>query len=200
MVQTARRELTPMDLPLPEIDDDSGLLRIDACGICGSDYEQFEGALPVPMPVVPGHEPLGTVAAIGDGSGWTQILGDLPGGDFESVARAVSADGAVVVGEGNTDGGRRAFLWDQENGLQQLDVLLASLGLDLTGWELYDATGISADGKTVVGYGASPNGGLESWIAVIPEPSTALLEVEVQPEALLLRAQRRATHARSPES
>ena len=78
MVQTARRELTPMDLPLPEIDDDSGLLRIDACGICGSDYEQFEGALPVPMPVVPGHEPLGTVAAIGDRAArrWGVDVGD----------------------------------------------------------------------------------------------------------------------------
>lgn len=78
MVQTAKRELSPMDLPLPEIDDDSGLLRIDACGICGSDYEQFEGALHTPMPVVPGHEPLGTVAAIGDRAArrWGVDVGD----------------------------------------------------------------------------------------------------------------------------
>ena len=66
MVQTAPRTLEPMDLPLPEIDDDSGILRIETCGICGSDYEQFEGVLRTPMPVVPGHEPLGVVAAIGD--------------------------------------------------------------------------------------------------------------------------------------
>ncbi len=65
MVQTAPRKLEPRDLPLPQIDDDSGLLRIEACGICGSDYEQYEGVLRTPMPVVPGHEPLGVVAAIG---------------------------------------------------------------------------------------------------------------------------------------
>ena len=66
MVQTAPRTLEPMELPLPEIDDDSGLVRIEACGICGSDYEQFEGVLRTPMPAVPGHEPLGVVAKIGD--------------------------------------------------------------------------------------------------------------------------------------
>ena len=78
MVQTAPRTLEPMDLPLPEIDDDSGLLRIEACGICGSDYEQFEGLLRTPMPVVPGHEPLGVVAAIGDRAAerWGVDVGD----------------------------------------------------------------------------------------------------------------------------
>ncbi len=78
MVQTERRTLEPMDLPLPEIDDDSGLLRIEACGICGSDYEQYEGVLRTPMPVVPGHEPLGIVAAIGDRAAkrWGVDVGD----------------------------------------------------------------------------------------------------------------------------
>ncbi len=78
MVQTAPRTLEPMDLPLPEIDDDSGLVRIDACGICGSDYEQFEGVLRTPMPAIPGHEPLGTVAKIGDRAAkrWGVDVGD----------------------------------------------------------------------------------------------------------------------------
>ena len=55
-----------MDLPIPDIDADSAILRLEACGICGSDYEQFEGLLRTPMPVVPGHEPLGIIARIGD--------------------------------------------------------------------------------------------------------------------------------------
>jgi threonine dehydrogenase-like Zn-dependent dehydrogenase len=78
MVQTAPRKLEPMDIPLPEIDDDSGLVRLEACGICGSDYEQFEGVLRTPMPAVPGHEPLGIVAAIGDRAAqrWGVDVGD----------------------------------------------------------------------------------------------------------------------------
>lgn len=78
MVQTATRRLEPMDLPLPEIDDDSALLQLEACGICGSDYEQFEGQLRTPMPVVPGHEPLGRIAKIGDRAAarWGVDVGD----------------------------------------------------------------------------------------------------------------------------
>lgn len=66
MVQTAKRELTPMDIAIPDIDDDSAILKLEACGICGSDYEQFEDVLRTPMPVIPGHEPLGVIAKIGD--------------------------------------------------------------------------------------------------------------------------------------
>ncbi|MBW2385877.1 MAG: zinc-binding dehydrogenase [Deltaproteobacteria bacterium] len=78
MVQTAPRKLEKMDLPMPEISDDAGLMRIDACGICGSDYEQYEGVLRTPMPLVPGHEPLGTVVTIGDRAAkrWGVDVGD----------------------------------------------------------------------------------------------------------------------------
>ena len=69
MVQTDLRKLEPQDLPIPELRDDTALLRIEACGICGSDYEQYEGVLRTPMPVIPGHEPLGVIAAIGDTGG-----------------------------------------------------------------------------------------------------------------------------------
>ncbi len=66
VVQTAPRTLEMRDLPLPEVGPDDALLRVEACGICGSDYEQFEGVLPVRYPVIPGHEPVGRIAAIGE--------------------------------------------------------------------------------------------------------------------------------------
>ena len=54
----------------PAIGADDALLRIEACGICGSDYEQYEGAAPqtedyTQYPVIPGHEPLGLIEEIG---------------------------------------------------------------------------------------------------------------------------------------
>ena len=78
MVQTAKRELTPMDLAIPDISDDAAILRLEACGICGSDYEQFEDLLRTPMPVVPGHEPLGIIEKIGDRAAtrWGVDVGD----------------------------------------------------------------------------------------------------------------------------
>jgi threonine dehydrogenase-like Zn-dependent dehydrogenase len=78
IVLTGPRALEPRELDIPEIDDDSAILRIEACGICGSDYEQFEGVLRTPVPVIPGHEPLGRIAKIGDRAArrWGVDVGD----------------------------------------------------------------------------------------------------------------------------
>jgi threonine dehydrogenase-like Zn-dependent dehydrogenase len=78
MVLTAARALEPRELPIPDIDDDSALLEVEVCGICGSDYEQFAGVLRTPVPVIPGHEPLGRIAKIGDRAAkrWSVDVGD----------------------------------------------------------------------------------------------------------------------------
>lgn len=100
-------------------------------------------------------------------------LGDLPGGVFGSVANDVSADGSVVVGMSIFNG---AFIWDAVNGMRPLqDVLENDYGIDLTGWELAGANGISADGLTIVGHGyhTFDVGGTktEGWIVNLPEPA-----------------------------
>ncbi|HET9476067.1 MAG TPA: zinc-binding dehydrogenase [Dehalococcoidia bacterium] len=66
IVQTGPRAFEMRSLPLPEIGPDDALLRVEACGICGSDYEQYEGVLAGRYPVIPGHEPVGRIAEIGD--------------------------------------------------------------------------------------------------------------------------------------
>jgi probable HAF family extracellular repeat protein len=110
-------------------------------------------------------------------------LGTIPGHLFDSFALDISADGSVIVGRSDTDarGGTEAFLWNPADGMRLLqDILTADFGLDLTGWRLTSATGISADGLTIAGVGYSPNtsSGQEAFIAVIPEPSsTAILFV-----------------------
>jgi threonine dehydrogenase-like Zn-dependent dehydrogenase len=78
IVQTGPRQLEQRELPLPDIDDDSGLLRVEACGICGSDVEQYTGTLPVTFPLIPGHEPLGIIERIGDRAAkrWGVNVGD----------------------------------------------------------------------------------------------------------------------------
>ncbi|MEK7863062.1 MAG: zinc-binding dehydrogenase, partial [Chloroflexota bacterium] len=70
MVLTKPKTLEAREFARPAIGADDGLLRIEACGICGSDYEQYEGAQPqhedyTPYPVIPGHEPLGIIEEIG---------------------------------------------------------------------------------------------------------------------------------------
>lgn len=100
-------------------------------------------------------------------------LGVLPGGR-NSRARAASADGSRIVGA--ADSGSRAFLWDAQHGMRDLQLVLTNdFGLDLTGWQLFDAADISPDGNAIVGMGYNPSGVYEPWIAVIPEPATLLL-------------------------
>jgi hypothetical protein len=59
--------------------------------------------------------------------------------------------------------------------MQEVDVVLAGVGIDLTGWTLTHVNGISADGNTIAGLGINPSGFSEAWVATIPEPSTGLL-------------------------
>lgn len=102
-------------------------------------------------------------------------LGDLPGGSFNSKAFAASADGSVVVGTsiGQT-GGVEPFYWTAAGGMRPLRTVLEEdfgLGPALAGWTLTSASGISADGRAMVGGGFGPNGE-EGWVAVVPEPAS----------------------------
>ena len=65
MVLEAPRQLVERTFDLPSIGRDDALLRIEACGLCGTDHEQYTGALPAGGAVVPGHETVGVIEAIG---------------------------------------------------------------------------------------------------------------------------------------
>lgn len=70
-VGQALREATR---PIPEPGPGEVRLRIEACGVCGSDHFLQAGGFGerVAMPVVPGHEAAGRVDALGDGvEGWS---------------------------------------------------------------------------------------------------------------------------------
>ena len=58
------RELSLETVPVPEIAPEELLVRVHACGICGTDLKKVERGL-VPPPRIFGHEIAGTVARIG---------------------------------------------------------------------------------------------------------------------------------------
>ncbi|HEU5082029.1 MAG TPA: zinc-binding dehydrogenase [Acidimicrobiales bacterium] len=78
VVLEAPRRLVPRELPLPEIGDDDALLRVEACGLCGTDHEQYSGELFPGYAFVPGHESVGTVERIGAVAAerWGVAVGD----------------------------------------------------------------------------------------------------------------------------
>jgi probable HAF family extracellular repeat protein len=107
-------------------------------------------------------------------------LGNLPGGGaFGSSAYSVSADGSRVVGLGSVRANQHAVIWEPHNGMRRLSDLLTGAGVDLAGWRLVTANGISPNGRYVVGFGSNPRGLGEAWLvdlaSVIPEPPTASL-------------------------
>src|SRR3954447_26216993 len=60
--------LTVRDLPAPDPAPDGVVVEGAASGICRSDWHGWRGHDPdVVLPLVPGHELAGTVAAVGDG-------------------------------------------------------------------------------------------------------------------------------------
>lgn len=108
---------------------------------------------------------------------WTQSDGMVSLGTLvsdpptpHSSARAVSGDGSIIGGiaflEPTGNSTSQAFIWDQTHGMRRLqDVLTNEYHLDLRGWQLYDVGSISADGKVITGFGKSPLGIEEAWIA-----------------------------------
>ncbi len=71
--------LVMRERPLPQPAAGEILIEIAACGVCRTDLHVVDGELPQPkLPIVPGHEIVGRVAAIGQGvSGFT--LGERVG-------------------------------------------------------------------------------------------------------------------------
>jgi probable HAF family extracellular repeat protein len=117
-----------------------------------------------------------TIVGIDDGRAfrWTEGEGmvNLPpfqDEPFNYYADAVSGDGSVIVGLANLNQGQgtgEAFIWDAEHGMRHLQTVLRDeLGLNLDGFFLFDARGISADGRVIVGYGFNKFGEQEAFIA-----------------------------------
>jgi len=98
-------------------------------------------------------------------------LPELPGAQV-SEAYAVNYDGSVIVGVSGsaTFPSGEAAVWNK-NGVQSIKNLLVANGVNLLGWTLSEARGVSADGTIVAGTGANPSGQEESWIARIAESS-----------------------------
>ena len=78
MVLEEPRALTPRELPIPTIGDDDGLLWIEACGLCGTDHEQYTGLIRAGFPFIPGHEIVGVIEQLGQRAAdrWGVAIGD----------------------------------------------------------------------------------------------------------------------------
>jgi L-iditol 2-dehydrogenase len=76
LVLTAFNHFEIQERPVPEIGPDDVLLKVAACGICGSDVHGMDGSSGRRIPpIIMGHEAAGTIERLGDNvTGWN--IGD----------------------------------------------------------------------------------------------------------------------------
>lgn len=53
------------DQPLPELRENDVLVKVKACGVCGTDLHIHDGEFIAKFPLIPGHETVGVIAAVG---------------------------------------------------------------------------------------------------------------------------------------
>lgn len=65
-VYRGQGRVVPEEVPVPEISAGEVLIKVHACGICGTDIKKIKHGF-LPPPQIFGHEIAGTVEAVGDG-------------------------------------------------------------------------------------------------------------------------------------
>jgi propanol-preferring alcohol dehydrogenase len=84
-----RTPLELMDLPVPVPGDKEILLKVSACGVCHTELDEIEGLTPPSqLPIVPGHQVVGRVEAVGS------KVSNIKTGERVGVAWIFSACGA----------------------------------------------------------------------------------------------------------
>ena len=73
MVLRAPSDLVEDEVARPQPAAGQVLVRITHSGVCGTDYKIFNGSIPVPYPLIPGHEMAGEVV---DGGSTVFVAGD----------------------------------------------------------------------------------------------------------------------------
>ncbi len=112
-----------------------------------------------------------------EADGYQRLFADpLQTGSVEGI----TADGSMIVGQEGPTGSifSRAYYWDVEHGKRSLaDVLSDDFGFGdkLAEWTFEEATGISADGRTIIGTAFAPNRGRFGFVVTVPEPSGVVL-------------------------
>jgi propanol-preferring alcohol dehydrogenase len=68
VLERPRTSLVWREQPIPQPAAGEILVQVSACGVCRTDLHVVDGELPHPkLPIVPGHEIVGRVAALGEG-------------------------------------------------------------------------------------------------------------------------------------
>jgi hypothetical protein len=92
--------------------------------------------------------------------------------------------GVIFHGPGSSSPYFEHFIWTEQTGMLLVRDVLEQHGIDTRGWSLstccVPAAGISDDGRVLSGTGMNPDGEIEAWVAVLPEP-VLQIEIDIRP-------------------
>lgn len=95
MLEPGKIELEEFDLP--KIAEDTALLKVEACGVCGTDKHCFSGYIKTaPFPMIPGHEFIGTIIEIGKSA--NDKMAVIGGGPLKEGDRVAVAPSSLACG------------------------------------------------------------------------------------------------------
>jgi propanol-preferring alcohol dehydrogenase len=129
LLRSPTAPLEVAELVDPEPEPDQIVLRVTACGVCRTDLQICAGDLAAHvLPIVPGHQAVGTVVAVGSGvSGWRD-------GDRAGVAWLASTCGTCAhcgAGRENLCHCARFTGWDVHGGYATRTAVRAEFALHL---------------------------------------------------------------------
>ena len=79
-------KLKVVDYPEPDVKPNGILIKMDLCGVCGTDMHLYSGNMQIPYPVIPGHEFVGRIEDIGEEAKGMEVKGyPLKKGDLITV-------------------------------------------------------------------------------------------------------------------
>jgi S-(hydroxymethyl)glutathione dehydrogenase/alcohol dehydrogenase len=158
------RLLVVDDLEVPEPAAGEVTLRVQASGICHSDLNVIEGSIPVPAPVVLGHEAAGVVERVGEGvTDWkvgddALVTGITPCGKCRPCRTGHPTACPEAFGRGGAP-----FRWRGEPVRSYAQVSSWSSVITVDAYRLTSTTGIPASKACLIGcavttgYGATKN-------------------------------------------
>jgi alcohol dehydrogenase, propanol-preferring len=118
------------DVPVPEPAPDELLVAVAACGVCRTDLHVAEGDLPVHRAgVIPGHEVVGEVVAVGHAAGTEFAVGDRVG--IAWLRHTCGQCGYCVRGRENLCPQSRYTGWDADGGYAEFATVPAAFALQL---------------------------------------------------------------------
>ncbi len=93
LTDTGSVAIEDREKPNPGADD--VLVRVNACGVCMTDYHMYHGTFPVDFPTIPGHESAGEVVAVGD------EVSDVDVGDRVAINPSIPCNRCQACVNGN---------------------------------------------------------------------------------------------------